>query len=94
MLIIAPVFQTPLLSGGLFKNFQIHIPVRQSDSADGFSNDSYSRQERKERQNICWQQSPQSIFSWLLRRPDHGNIQNSDSGIWVFVGVRHQSCWD
>lgn len=40
MLIITSVFQTPLFSGGIFKNFQIHI--RQNDSADGFSNNCYS----------------------------------------------------
>ncbi len=85
MLIITPVFQTPLFPGGIFKNFQIHIPVRQSDSADDFSNNSYSRQEREERLNICWQQSLHSIFSWLLRRPDHSSIQNSDRGIWDCV---------
>lgn len=81
MLIITPVFQTPLFPGDIFKKFQIHIPIRQSDSADGFSNNSYSSQERKERPNMCWQESPHSIFSWLLRQPDRSNIQNSDWGI-------------
>ena len=104
MLIITPVFQTPLFPGGIFKNFQIHIPIRRSDSADGFSNKTYSRQERKERQNMCWQQNPRSIFSWLLRRPDHSYVHNSDRGIWdwtcvcvcvsVCVCVGHKSCWD
>lgn len=28
MLIITPVFQTPLFPGDVFKNFQIHIPIR------------------------------------------------------------------
>lgn len=82
MLIITPVFQTPLVPGGIFKNFQIHIFIRWGDSADGFSNSSYSRQERKERQNICWQYS---IFRWLVRWTHHMDIQNSDRGIWDCV---------
>lgn len=85
MLIIIPVFQTPLFLGGIFKNFQIHIPVGQSDSGNGFSNNGYSRQERNERHSICWQPSPHSIFSWLLRWPDHSYIHNSDWGIWDCV---------
>lgn len=87
MLIITPVFQTTLFPGGICKNFQIHIPIRRSDSADGFSNRTYSRQERKERQNMCWQQNPHSIFSWLLRRPDHSYVHNSDRGIWDWICV-------
>lgn len=95
MLIITPVFKTLLFPGGVFKNFQIHIPIRQSDSADGFSNNSYSRKERKKRQNICWQHSPHSIFSWLLRQPDHSSIRTvTEVSGTVSVDVRHQSCWD
>lgn len=94
MLIITSVFQTPLFSGGIFKNFQIHIPTGQSDWADGFSNNRYSRQERKERQNICrrvpivylagyWDDLTTAIFRTVTEV----------SGT-VFVGVRHQSSWD
>lgn len=88
-LIIIPVFQVSLFPGGMYKNFQIHIPIRQSDSGDGFFNNGYSRQERNKRQISCWQQSSHSIFRWLLRRPDHSYIHNSDWGIWHCLGV-----WD
>lgn len=60
---------------GVFKNFYIHIS--QSDATDVFSNCTYSRQERKQRQSICWQERLYSIFSRWLRQPDHTDGQSS-----------------
>lgn len=37
-----------MFPSGIFKNFQIHIPVLQSDSADEFSNNRQERKNRKE----------------------------------------------
>lgn len=75
VLIITPVFERLSVPMGVFKNFYIHIS--QSEATDGFSNCTYSRQERKQRQSICWQERLYSIFSRWLRQPDHTDGQLS-----------------